>query len=274
MSTQPWAPCEPLKGGDLPDILQPFEELRFKSSVSVSVRALPARSAIHQEGKNSSGLPHSPSHQLSFTRRAGAHLQGTPSPEHTGSVEPMMRVTGEGIITQFLLLPMLSIQDRLESHKTPTVEPTCQSHRDSCERARGTGLLRMQAAWRFPIHRSVCITAHGTASLWEGRDARKGHPSPILQKWELLAQSHRKMVPTFQGFLQGLCEASPAMAVTVILAQVLTPWEGQGHQVKVHQRQVMTSYLGKMKQGTRDRLRCSHCLRPLPPTPKQFREQP
>lgn len=47
--------------------------------------------------------------------------------------------------------------------------------------------------------------------------------SPTLQKWELLAQLHRKMVPTFQGFLQGLCEASPAMTVTVILAQVLTP---------------------------------------------------
>ena len=56
---------------------------------------------------------------------------------------------------------------------------------------------------------------------------------------------------TFQGFLQGLYEASPAMAVTVILAQVLTPWEGQGRQVKVHQRQVMTSYLGKMKQSAR-----------------------
>ena len=120
-----------------------LKKLRFKSSVSVSVRALSARSAIHQEGKNSSGLPHSPSHQLSFTRRAGAHLQGTPSPEHTGSVEPIMRVTGEGIISQFLFLPMLSIQERLESHKTPTVEPTCQSHRDSCERARGTGLPRM-----------------------------------------------------------------------------------------------------------------------------------
>lgn len=140
----------------------------------------------------------------------------------------------------------------------------------SCERARGTELPRMQAVWWFPVHPSVRIAAHGTASLREGRDAGKGHPSPILQKWEPLAQPHRKMVPTFQGFLQGLCEASPAMAVTVILAQVLTPWEGQGRQVKVHQRQVVTSYLGKMKQSARHRVRCSYCLRPLPPAPTQL----
>lgn len=54
------------------------------------------------------------------------------------------------------------------------------------------------------------------------------------------------------------------MTVTVILAQVLTR-EGQGRQVKVHQRQVMTSYLGKMKQSTRDKLRCSYCRRYLQP---------
>lgn len=145
--------------------------------------------------------------------------------------------------------------------------------RQSCEHAQGTALPRMQAVWRFPVHHSVRIAAHRTASLREGRDTGKGHPAPPLQKWEPLAQLHRKMVPTFQGFLQGLCEASPAMAVTVILAQVLTPREGQGRQVKVHQRQVMTSYLGKMKQSTRDRLRCSYCLRPSPPAPKQLRKR-
>ena len=57
----------------------------------------------------------------------------------------------------------------------------------SCERARGTELPRMQVVWWSPVHPSVRIAAHGTASLREGRDAGKGHPSPILQKWEPLA---------------------------------------------------------------------------------------
>ena len=36
------------------------------------------------------------------------------------------------------------------------------------------GLARMQAVWWFPMHYSVCIATHRTASLREGRDAPKG----------------------------------------------------------------------------------------------------
>ena len=56
--------------------------------------------------------------------------------------------------------------------------------RQSCEHAQGTALPRMQAVWRFPVHHSVRIAAHRTASLREGRDTGKGHPAPPLQKWE------------------------------------------------------------------------------------------
>lgn len=62
--------------------------------------------------------------------------------------------------------------------------------------------------------------------------------------------------PTFQGLLQGSCKASQAEAVTVILAWILSSWEGQGRQVKVHNGQIISSHLDERRQSSRDRLRC------------------
>lgn len=94
---------------------------------------------------------------------------------------------------------------------------------------------------------------------------RRGDPRLPCRSGGCWPSRRERRFPTFQGFLQGLHEASPAVAVTVTLAGVLTPWEGQGCQVKVHQGQVMTSHLGNRKQIIRDRRRCSSCLYPLPP---------
>ena len=93
--------------------------------------------------------------------------------------------------------------------------------------------------------------AYGIGELSQG-----GHTLAAPQKWELWPGHRERPFPTFQRLLQGLGKAGHAVAVTVILAWIFPPREGQGCQVKVHKGQVITSHLHKRAQRNRGSLRC------------------